>query len=226
MTYVRAMSKKQRAFVSTLLQWFAQHGRDLPWRRTHDPYKILVSEMMLHQTQVSRVLDFYPQFLKRYPSVEKLARAKPLAVREAWQGLGYYNRAKYLHATARAVVDQHDGQFPRTPEALQMLPGIGRYTAGAIVSFAYKQPAPILDTNVIRVLRRVFGVRGDPKRSTAQKKLWHLAETLIPKGKVWEFNQGIMDFGATVCTARTPQCPTCVMRKMCCHEKTGVQSRD
>lgn len=212
---MRNAQQKQQQFITRLLRWFARHGRDLPWRRTHDPYAILVSEMMLQQTQVARVLDFYPRFLKRYPSVETLARARPLAVREAWEGLGYYNRARHLHRTARTVVKDHAGQFPRTTETLQTLPGIGRYTAGAIVSFAYKQPAPILDTNVSRVLRRVFGVRGDPKRTAAQKKLWHLAETLIPKGKVWEFNQGLMDFGATVCTARAPQCPTCVMREIC-----------
>lgn len=206
---------RQRDFVTRLLTWFARHGRDLPWRRTHDPYKILVSEMMLQQTQVARVLEFYPRFLKRYPSVEKLAGAKPLAVREAWEGLGYYNRARYLHQTVRAVVKRYRGTFPRTTDDLQHLPGIGRYTAGAMVSFAYKQPAPILDTNVSRVLRRVFGVRGDPKRAVTQKKLWRLTETLIPTGKVWEFNQGLMDFGATICTARAPQCPTCVMREMC-----------
>lgn len=219
------MSQYKRLFAHRLLKWFAQHGRDLPWRRTHDPYKILVSEIMLHQTQVSRVLEFYPRFLRRYPSVETLAGAEPVAVRDTWEGLGYYNRAKYLHQTARAVVNDHEGKFPRTAEHLQKLPGVGRYTAGAIVSFAYKQPAPILDTNVSRVLRRVFGVRGDPKRASVQKKLWRLAEQLIPKGKVWEFNQGIMDFGATVCTARTPQCPTCVMRTICAWPQRSAHCR-
>lgn len=204
-----------RVFVRRLLRWFARHGRDLPWRRTHDPYKILVSEMMLHQTQVSRVCEFYPRFVKRYPSVESLAGARPSHVREAWEGLGYYNRAKYLHQTARRVVHARGGHWPTTAEALQQLPGVGRYTAGAIVSFAYKQPAPILDTNVARVLRRVFGLRGDPKRAIVQKQLWQLAEALIPKGKVWEFNQGIMDFGALVCTARNPKCPACVMQRIC-----------
>ncbi|MBI4366236.1 MAG: A/G-specific adenine glycosylase [Deltaproteobacteria bacterium] len=207
-----------------MLRWFGAHRRDLPWRRTHDPYKILVSEMMLQQTQVARVLEFYPRFLKRYPSIEKLAGARPSRVREAWDGLGYYNRAKYLHQTAKQVAKRHGGVFPRTTEELQCLPGIGRYTAGAIASFAYKKPAPILDTNVARVLRRVFGVRGDPKRSAARKRLWRLAERLIPTGKVWEFNQGLMDFGATVCTARAPRCPTCVMREICRYKTREVKS--
>ncbi|MBI4239036.1 MAG: A/G-specific adenine glycosylase [Deltaproteobacteria bacterium] len=211
----------KRRFRTRLLRWFAQHGRALPWRETRDPYKILVSEVMLQQTQVDRVREFYPRFLKKYPSVESLARARPLAVREAWDGLGYYARARNLHAASRAVVKNHDGRFPRDATALQQLPGIGRYTAGAVASFAHAQRAPIVDTNVARVLARVFGLGADVKRSAVQKQLWHLAETLLPRKpeSIWAFNQGIMDLGATVCTARKPQCPACPLRGLCLSAK-------
>ncbi len=202
-------------FRRRLLRWFAQHGRDLPWRRTRDAYQILVSEVMLQQTQVDRVKDFYGRFLKQYPSVESLARAKPQQVRESWEGLGYYARAKNLHAASQHVVTHHAGKFPLEVHALMELPGIGRYTAGAVASFAYNQRAPILDTNVSRVLRRVFAVRGNPKSAAAQRRLWYLAEALLPRKKIWEFNQGIMDLGATLCTARTPDCPACPMKTIC-----------
>lgn len=207
----------KRRFRARLLRWFAAHGRVLPWRETRDPYKILVSEVMLQQTQVDRVREYYPRFLKKYPSVESLARARPLAVREAWDGLGYYARARNLHAASRAVVKKYDGKFPRAAADLQQLPGIGRYTAGAVASFAHEQRAPIVDTNVARVLARVFALGPDVKKGVVQKQLWHLAEVLLPRKPeaIWAFNQGIMDLGATVCTARAPRCPVCPLRALC-----------
>ena len=201
------------AFRRGLLRWYARNGRDLPWRRTRDPYEILVSEVMLQQTQVKRVLEFYPRFLARYPTAEELAVASESAVREAWDGLGYYRRASNLQRAAREVAERHGGRFPATPEELVRLPGIGRYTAGAVASFAFGVDAAILDTNAARVLSRVFG----PGRSRKgrEARLWALAAAAIPPGRGYPFNQGIMDLGALICTARRPQCPGCPVRRAC-----------
>jgi A/G-specific adenine glycosylase len=202
--------KSAAVFRRRLLAWYRGAARDLPWRRTRDPYRVLVSEFMLQQTQVSRVLDFYPRFLKRYPSVEALARARPAAVREAWEGLGYYRRAANLHRLAREVVGRHGGVLPDEPEALRRLPGVGPYTAGAVAVFAYEKPVAAVDTNVGRVLRRVFGSRTAKDTRT-------LAQLLQPRrGKTaWSFNQALMELGALVCTARAPQCPRCPVRNLC-----------
>jgi A/G-specific adenine glycosylase len=201
------------AFRRSLLAWYRRHGRDLPWRNTRDPYEILVSEVMLQQTQVKRVLEYYPRFLARYPTAEELAAASESAVREAWDGLGYYRRARNLHRTARQVAERHGGRFPATPEELVRLPGIGRYTAGAVASFAFGADAAILDTNAARVLSRVFGPGRNAARRTA--RLWALAAAAIPPGRAYPFNQGIMDLGATICTARRPACPRCPVRRAC-----------
>ena len=204
------------AFRRKLLAWFRTAGRDLPWRRTRDPYRVLVSEFMLQQTQVSRVLDFYPGFLRRYPDLAALARATPRAVREAWDGLGYYRRAANLHRLARQVVRHHEGRVPSDPAELERLPGVGPYTAGAVASFAFEKPAPAVDTNVSRVLRRVFGC------GTA-KQVRILAERLQPaRGKTaWSFNQALMELGALVCTARAPKCPGCPVRRSCRWYRSG-----
>ncbi len=207
-----------RAFRRGLLAWYRKNGRDLPWRRTRDPYAILVSEVMLQQTQVKRVLEYYPRFLARYPTAEELAEASAGAVREAWDGLGYYRRAENLHKAAREVAERHGGRFPETPAELVRLPGIGRYTAGAVASFAFGADAAILDTNAARVLSRVFGA-GRRKRRTA--RLWALAAATLPPGRAYPFNQGIMDLGATICTARRPVCPRCPVRRAC---RTGGTS--
>ena len=199
-------------FRRNLLAWYRRHGRDLPWRHTCDPYEILVSEIMLQQTQVKRVLEFYPRFLARYPTAEELASASEGAVREAWEGLGYYRRAENLRRAAREVAERHGGRFPATPEELVRLPGIGRYTAGAVAAFAFGADAAILDTNAARVLARVFGA-GRRKGRTA--RLWALAATAIPPGRAYPFNQGIMDLGAMICTARRPACPRCPVRRTC-----------
>ena len=207
------------AFTRKLLAWWARAARDLPWRRTRDPYRVLVSEFMLQQTQVSRVAEYYPRFLERFPDFETLARARPRAVREAWDGLGYYARASNLHALARVVSKDHDGTLPDDPQALLKLPGVGPYTAGAVATFAYEKPVPAVDTNVARVLSRVFlGING--RRRTDERRLWALATALVPKtGKrAWKFNQAIMELGALVCVARKPKCPECPVRTQC---KTG-----
>jgi A/G-specific adenine glycosylase len=219
---LRVDSVRLGAFQRRLLAWFRTNGRDLPWRRTRDPYKILVSEVMLQQTQVERVRDYYRRFLREYPTVRDLAAAHPARVRESWEGLGYYARAKNLHAAARTVAERHGGHFPRRVEDVMTLPGVGRYTAGAVVSFAYGETAPVLDTNVRRVLSRVFVRRRPASPAKLERRLWALAEAAIPIGRVWEFNQSLMDFGATVCTARNPKCGICPMRPTCAYyERTG-----
>ncbi|MBI2080244.1 MAG: A/G-specific adenine glycosylase [candidate division NC10 bacterium] len=170
---------------------------------------------MLQQTQVPRVLDYYPRFLRRYPSVEALAAASPARVREAWDGLGYYARARNLHAAARAVVRERRGRFPRTREEAEGLPGVGRYTSGALLAFAFDEPVAALDTNGTRVLSRLFVARRSSSPSRTVARLEALAASLIPKGKGWAFNQALMDFGALVCTARSPRCGACPFRARC-----------
>jgi A/G-specific adenine glycosylase len=202
--------KRRAAFKRKLLAWFRTAGRDLPWRRTRDPYRVLVSEFMLQQTQVTRVLDFYAPFLRRYPDLAALARARPRAVREAWEGLGYYRRAANLHRLARQVVQHHAGTLPADPLELQKLPGVGPYTAGAVAAFAYEQPAPAIDTNARRVLQRTFGCR-------TVREARAVAQLLQPRrGKTaWAFNQALMELGALVCTARAPKCSQCPVSSSC-----------
>jgi len=198
------------AFRRKLLAWFRAAGRDLPWRRTRDPYRVLVSEFMLQQTQVARVLEFYGPFLERWPSLRALARGPARAVRESWEGLGYYRRAANLHRLAKQVVRDHDGELPSDPDQLERLPGIGPYTAGAVATFAFERPTPAVDTNAGRVLRRVFG-------SATAKDTRSLAHDLQPRrGKTaWSFNQALMELGALVCTARAPKCGECPVRRYC-----------
>ena len=203
----------RQRFQHRLLKWYRQHGRDLPWRQTSDPYKILVSEVMLQQTQVERVIPKYHEFLERYPTLQDLADASADEVRATWYPLGYNIRPFRLHGIARETVARYGGALPKDPDALLSFKGIGRYTAGAIRSFAFNEDAPILDTNVMRVLHRVFIGAGDPKLK--KSKLWALSETLIPRGKGYDFNQALMDFGAIVCTARDPYCLLCPMKDCC-----------
>ena len=201
-------------FTRKLLAWYARAARDLPWRRTRDPYRIVVSEFMLQQTQVSRVLEYYPRFLARFPTVGHLARARPKAVREAWDGLGYYARAANLHALAKQVSGA-GCQVPDDPEELIKLPGVGRYTAGAVAAFAYERPVPAVDTNVARVIRRFF--YGEWGKGNGEREIWRLAEALVPKNgkRAWKFNQAIMELGALICVARRPRCPDCPVRGEC-----------
>lgn len=203
----------KRRFQRRLLKWYTEHGRDLPWRRTTDPYRILVSEVMLQQTQVDRVIPKYHEFLERYPSFEELAEAPVSEVKKAWYPLGYNVRPERLHSIACETVARYGGTLPNDADALLSFKGIGRYTAGAIRSFAFNEDAPILDTNVIRVLHRIFVADGEPK--TQKALLWKLSEDLIPRGKGYDFNQALMDFGAMVCTARNPYCLLCPMKSFC-----------
>jgi A/G-specific adenine glycosylase len=204
-----------RRFQRRLLSWYARHGRDLPWRRTREPYRILVSEIMLQQTQVERVIPKYHAFLARYPTMEALAAARVADVRRLWYPLGYNARPLRLHAIARESVARYGGDLPRTPEALRRLPGIGRYTAGAILSFAFGQDTAVLDTNVRRVLSRVFLGPRRARRVRGETTLWMLAEAIVPRGRGYDFNQALMDLGATCCTARTPRCEQCPMTPVC-----------
>ena len=211
-----APSAQLLAFQHRLLAWYRIHQRNLPWRKTRDPYKILVSEVMLQQTQVDRVIPKYHQFLERYPTVKALAQAKIQELRQLWYPLGYNIRPLRLRDIARRTVREYDGQIPDSYEGLLAMDGIGRYTAGAVLSFAYEKDAPILDTNVARLLSRYFGVSAQRKTGRLQRRLWQLAEAVIPKGNAYDINQAMMDFGALICTARKPKCGGCALRRSCC----------
>jgi A/G-specific adenine glycosylase len=203
-----------------LRAWYRRNGRDLPWRRTRDPYRVLVSELMLQQTQVSRVVGFYDRFLNRFPSLGELARARPRQVREAWQGLGYYARARNLHRLAREVVrraSQPNDQLPADPLLLRRLPGVGEYTAGAVASFAFERRAELVDTNVARVLRRAFAPHVDAKSAGGKREIWRIARAILPRTgqATWTHNQALMELGALVCTARVAHCALCPVRQQC-----------
>jgi A/G-specific adenine glycosylase len=202
-------------FRRRLLQWYRRNGRDLPWRQTRDPYRILVSEVMLQQTQVDRVLPKYHEWLEKYPTLGALAAAPEEEVSKTWRPLGYNIRPRRLHAIARESVTRYGGELPDDEETLRSFKGIGAYTAGAMLSFAFGQRAAILDTNVARVLFRVFVSSGDPKSHAMRRHLWVVSRTVLPMRHVFDFNQALMDFGATMCTARKPQCPGCPLRSGC-----------
>ena len=209
-----------RRFGALLRTWFRANGRDLPWRRTRDPYRILVSELMLQQTQVARVVPKYAEFLETFPTLHDIARARPKRVTEAWAGLGYYARARNLHALAKVVTDRGRDLHATLPPAasdLRALPGVGAYTAGAVSSFAYERRAELVDTNVARVLQRVFAPEVVIKSSRGQKRLWAIAREILPRtGKAtWTHNQALMELGALVCTARVAHCPVCPVRREC-----------
>jgi len=200
---------------TALIDWYEMRKRDLPWRKTRDPYAIWVSEVMLQQTQVKTVLGYYERWMQRFPSVHALAAAEDADVLHAWQGLGYYSRARRLLAGARAVAERHAGKLPRDVEALLALPGIGPYSAGAIASIAYGLPEPIVDGNVVRVLSRLFALRGDPAKAPLKQELWRLARELVPASDPSTFNQSLMELGATICTPTSPRCPECPVAKQC-----------
>jgi len=208
-------AREKQAFRRRLLAWYDEHGRDLPWRHATDPYQILVSEIMLQQTQVDRVLPKYHEWLDRFPSLETLAERPVEEAVETWYPLGYNIRPRRLHSIAREAVAHYGGALPSDEQTLLSFKGIGPYTAGAIRSFAFGQRAAILDTNVARVLFRVFVGKGDPKRHDVRRHLWDVSRAVLPRARVFDFNQALMDFGAMVCPARKPQCPTCPMRRSC-----------
>jgi A/G-specific adenine glycosylase len=208
----------RQQFRRRLLRWYRQHGRSLPWRTTDDPYHILVSEVMLQQTQVDRVLPKYYEWLERYPSFADLAAADENDVVKTWYPLGYNIRPRRLHSIARESVAKYGGELPGDEATLLSFKGIGRYTAGAVLSFAFGKRAAILDTNVARVLFRVFIGKGDlhrDKTHALNNRLWDVSRAVLPYKHVFDFNQALMDFGATLCTARNPRCPVCPMKSMC-----------
>jgi A/G-specific adenine glycosylase len=198
-----------QSFRRLLLEWFDRHKRDLPWRRNRDPYRVWLSEIMLQQTRVNAVTDHYQEFLRRFPTVEKLAAARESSVLAAWSGLGYYRRARMLHAAAKKIVKEHAGTFPGSAEALRALPGIGRYTAAAVASIAFDQPVAVVDGNVERVLQRVQG------KNLSGEALWRAAEELLSRRRPGDFNQAMMELGATICSPRQPQCLLCPVSDLC-----------
>jgi A/G-specific adenine glycosylase len=212
-------------FRRRLLVWYARYRRDLPWRRTEDPYHILVSEIMLQQTQVDRVVPKYHEFLGRYPTLEALAASSPDDVKQLWYPLGYNVRPLHLHRIAREAVASYGGRLPDDELALRAMRGIGRYTAGAVRCFAYGRAVPIVDTNVRRVLGRVFLGPRRLARLRGQKTMWDLAGALVPPRRAYDYNQALMDFGATWCTARAPRCGPCPMRRACATYRAGRRGR-
>ncbi len=200
---------QQRRFQKHILTWYDLHRRDLPWRASRDPYRVWLSEIMLQQTRVAAVIAHYQEFLRRFPTVEKLAAAREASVLAAWSGLGYYRRARMLHAAAKVIVREHGGKFPASEEGLRQLPGIGRYTAAAIASIAFEEPVAVVDGNVERVLQRVSGKR------LAGEELWTAANCLLDDKRPGDFNQAMMELGAVVCTPRAPGCLACPVIEMC-----------
>ena len=203
------MQSSQGNFHELLLQWYDRHARNLPWRESCDPYRVWVSEIMLQQTRVAAVIAHYHEFLRRFPTVEKLARSREASVLAAWSGLGYYRRARMMHATAKAVVRERGGKFPETAEELRDLAGVGRYTAAAIASIAFGDPVAVVDGNVERVLQRFSG------RQLAGEDFWQAAQGKLDRERPGDFNQAMMELGATVCTPRAPACLTCPLVELC-----------
>ncbi len=221
---------KISSIVKSLLEWFALNARDLPWRRTHDPYAIWVSEIMLQQTQVKTVIPFWNCWMTELPTIETAANASSEKLHKLWEGLGYYTRVRNLQRAAQVIVEKHGGKFPETFDDVLALPGIGRYTAGAICSIAFNQPTPILDGNVIRVLTRIFGIAENPKAKNTNARLWHLAEELVKHASLVprpspsscsHLNQSLMELGALICTPRNAQCLICPVNKLCLAFKQG-----
>ncbi|MBE0542896.1 MAG: A/G-specific adenine glycosylase [Verrucomicrobia bacterium] len=219
--------------VARLLTWFAASARDLPWRRTRDPYAIWVSEIMLQQTQVKTVMPYWEHWMRELPTIQAAAKASPAKLHKLWEGLGYYTRVRNLQKAAQQVITQQGGKFPKHFDEILALPGIGRYTAGAIASIAFNQPRPILDGNVIRVLTRVFGIATDPREKQTNARLWQLAEELVLHASCIthhaspcsHLNQSLMELGALICTPRAPQCGFCPINKLCLAHKQGLQEQ-
>jgi A/G-specific adenine glycosylase len=221
---MRAVTKHENAAIrSALLAWYQANGRDLPWRRTRDPYAIWVSEIMLQQTRVETVKPYYARFLERFPSVEALARAPLDDVLASWSGLGYYRRARLLHQGAVHVAEAHGGDVPRDLEAIRAIPGVGAYTTGAIASQAFGLEAPLVDGNVARVLSRLFRVEEDPKRGAGHARVWALAGELVRGEAPGALNNALMELGATICAPREPRCDACPVRGRCVARAAGVE---
>lgn len=217
-----------RGFISALQRWYETHGRDLPWRGERDPYRVWLREIMLQQTTVTAVVPYLQRFLQAFPTVESLAAADEMAVLRLWEGLGYYSRARNLHRAARQLMTDFAGTFPGDAEGLEALPGIGRYTAGAIASFAFNHPAPIVEANTLRLHARLLGYEGDPRSKDGQQQLWSSAakvvEAATSKFGPAAINQALMDFGATVCTPQNPRCSECPLNRWCAAFAAGKQA--
>jgi A/G-specific adenine glycosylase len=209
-------------FRRVLANWHRSHGRNLPWRKTRDPYAILVSEFMLQQTQIATVIPYYDAWLRRFPNFVSLARASEDDVLRAWQGLGYYARARNLHATARAVLQNHRGEFPRSINQMRRLPGIGKYTANAVASFAFNQSVPIVETNTTRVLARVFNSRKSIDSAAGREALWQHAASLCPTSGSRAINSALLDLGALICITRNPKCHVCPVKAFCKAKNPGA----
>ena len=216
---VRALVRRR------LLAWFDRHARDLPWRRSRDPYAIWISEVMLQQTQVATVIPYFARFLEAFPDTAALAAADEQRVLRLWEGLGYYRRARALHRAARRINDEHGGRIPDDSAALEKLPGLGRYTVNAVLSQAFERRLPILEANSRRVLCRLLGVRGDPRVAATERKLWVAAEELLPRRRVGAFNQALMELGALVCTPDAPACDRCPLMACCLAHRHGLQNK-
>ena len=208
--------------VARLLDWYGRSGRDLPWRNSRDPYRIWLSEIMLQQTTVAAVINYYQRFLEKFPTVEGLAAAPLEDVIDLWAGLGYYSRARNLHAAAKLIIEQFNGVFPVDVDELLQLPGVGRSTAGAISALAFDRHAPILDGNVRRVLCRLFALQEPPRSTSAEKQLWNWSEQITPAEHIHDYTQAIMDLGATVCTPRKPRCGECPWSDVCLAKKLDL----
>jgi A/G-specific adenine glycosylase len=218
-------ARRKQLFRRRLLAWYGKHARDLPWRRSRDPYRVWVSEIMLQQTTVAAVQPYFERFLAAFPTVVQLAATDEQQVLRLWEGLGYYRRARGMHAAARQIVAELNGKFPRDVPTLMELPGIGRYTAGAIASIAFDVRAPILEANTIRLLSRVIGYGGDPAKSEGQRVLWRVAEELLPRTDVARFNQALMELGSLVCTPTAPHCGACPVAAACVAREMGLQDK-
>jgi A/G-specific adenine glycosylase len=222
-TKSRFSSAEKQSLRRRLLAWYAKNARDLPWRASQDPYRVWVSEIMLQQTQVATVRDYFARFVQRFPTVFELAVADETEVLRFWEGLGYYRRARQMHAAAKQVVAERAGEFPHGLEDLQCLPGIGRYTAGAIASIAFNKRAPILEANTIRLLSRLIAFRGEVTAATGQATLWQVAEEILPQKYCARFNQALMELGALVCTPADPKCDACPLATICRAHAQGLQ---
>ncbi len=213
-------------FILALIPWFEANAADLPWRQTTNPYYIWLSEIMLQQTQVTTVIPYYERFLKQFPTVEDLAESPQDDLLKAWEGLGYYSRARNLQSAAQQVVADYDGELPQTADELQKLKGIGRYTAGAIASIAFGEAAPLVDGNVIRVFSRLFNIADDVTQTSTKNDIWEIAENLmgaVPAGKAGDYNQALMELGREVCKPRNPTCEVCPIAEYCQAYAEGVQ---
>ncbi|MBI4395287.1 MAG: A/G-specific adenine glycosylase, partial [Candidatus Omnitrophica bacterium] len=212
-------------FQKKLTQWFSKHQRPLPWRVHGSPYRIFIVEVMLQQTQIKTVLPYYERWLKTFPTIQALAEAPLDQVLKVWEGLGYYTRARNLHKAAQMIVEKFGGEIPNDLETLQSLPGIGRYTAGAIASIAFQKPVPLVDGNVARVFSRIFYFRKDVAKPETQNMLYALAEKLVPKEKPGIFNQAVMELGSLICIPETPKCSICPVKSLCLAFRKGDPSK-